>query len=188
MKKIVSAVSAIIMAGTLLASCGGEKVSKEDAEVMAGRWTLVLYDYLGVKMLPEDEKTSMSMEFKDNGKVTFTFNNETEEYKWEKDEDLLTVWVPEGTVSKSRSADLDGDHFTLFWKIEETPVKLIFAREGSKDASADLYITENDVTSKMLQESNEGNILEIMEKMTPEAREAFGISEMYDKLKGGAQK
>ena len=87
-------------------------------------------------------------------------------------------------MSKGHTAVLEEDYFTLYWNYEDTPVKMIYAREGSDAVNPDLYITEDDVTSTMLQESNEDNILEILDKMSPEAREAFGVTEIYDTLKG----
>ena len=187
MKKLISAIASLTLVMSLLTSCGGgKKVSKEDAEIMAGKWEIVLYDLSGVKMLPEDAETYMSFEFKDNGITTYTLDGETEDYKWEKDGELVTIWVPEGAVSKGHTAVLeDGDdYFTLYWDYEGTPVQMIFAREGSEAANPDLYISEDDVTSTMLQEADENNIFEILEKMTPEAREAFGVTEIYDEMKG----
>ena len=184
MKKLITVILAVTIMGALLASCGGKKVSKEDAEIMAGKWVLVVYDYMGVKMLPEDVETQMSFEFKDNGKVTYTLDDESEDYKWEKDDTLITIWVPEGIVSKGHTAVLEDDYFTLYWNYEGASVQMIYAREGTDAVNPDLYISEDDVTSTMLQESNEDNILEILDKMSPEAREAFGVAETYDALKG----
>ena len=183
MKKIISVILTVAMMTALLASCGGKKVSKEDAEIMAGKWDLVLYDMYGVKMFPEDEETQMSFEFKPNGTTEYTLNGETEEYKWEKDDDLITIWVPEDMVSKGHTAVLDGDYFTLYWNYEGTSLQMIYAKEGTGAMDPQQYISEDDVTSQMLQNSNEDNILEILEKMTPEAREAFGVTEIYDSLK-----
>lgn len=183
MKRLLSVITLMTVIAVLLASCGGSKVSKEDAEAMAGKWVLVTYDYLGVKMLPEDADTKMSFEFKDNGMTTFTLDNEHEDYKWEKNDTLVTIWVPEGGVSKGHTAVLEDNYFTLYWNYEGTPVKMTYAREGSSAVNPDLYIKDGDITSTMLKKSNENNILELLEKMTPEAREAFGVTEIYNQLK-----
>ena len=184
LKKTLAVIMAVTMIMALLVSCGGKKVSKEDAEMMEGKWELVAYDYYGVKMLPEDEETYMSMEFNKNGKVTYTLDDDSEEYKWEKDDTLITIWVPEGAVSKGHTAVLDeDDYFTLYWNYEGASVKMIYAREGSDAANPDLYFPEDEITSTMLQQVDESNILEILEKMSPEAREAFEVTEIYDSLK-----
>ena len=183
MKKTIKVLTLMLAIIMLLSSCGS-KISKEDAEAMAGKWQLVVYDYYGVKMIPSDEDTYMSFEFKDNGKTTFTLDDETEDYKWEKDNELITIWVKDGAVSKGKTAVLDGDSFTLYWDYNGTPVTMIYAREGTDAVNPDLYISEDDITSTMLQNSDDSNILEIMEKMSPEAREAFGLTDVYNTLVG----
>lgn len=183
MKKTVKILALMLAFMMLLTSCGS-KISKEDADAMAGKWQLVLYDYYGVKMIPSDADTYMAFEFKDNGKTTFTLDEETEDYKWEKDGDLVTVWVKDGAVSRGKTAVVEGDMFTLYWDYNGEPVTMIYAREGTDAVNPDLYITEDDVTSTMIKNADESNILEIMEKMTPKAREVFELTDVYNQLKG----
>ena len=158
-KKLLSFCLSALLCVLALTACGGEKggsdIAPADMEALSGNWKLVLYDLYDVKLLPE-----------------------------EKDDTLLTIWVPDGAASRGRSAVLEGDSLTVYWKYDDAPVKMIFAKEGSAAADPALYISEDDVTSTMMKNATEDNILELLEKMTPEAREAFDLATIYDELKG----
>ena len=183
MKKIISVITVIMLIAIALTACGNKsKVSNEDVAAMSGKWNLVLYDCYGVKMFPKDMDAQMSFEFNKN-KAVLSSDDGTDEYKWEKDGELITIWVNDGEVSKGRTAVVEGDSFTLYWKYNDDVVQMIFAREGTDAENSDLYVTEDDVTSKMLMNIDETGIMEIMEKMTPEARKAFELDEIYDSLK-----
>ena len=187
-KKLLSFCLSALLCVLALTACGGEKggsdIAPADMEALSGNWKLVLYDLYDVKMLPEDQGTEMTLVFSDDGTLTWNVDGTEETYKWEKDDTLLTIWVPDGAVSRGRSAVLEGDSLTVYWKYDDAPVKMIFAKEGSAAADPALYISEDDVTSTMMKNATEDNILELLEKMTPEAREAFDLATIYDELKG----
>lgn len=183
MKKLITSIFLVTLMAALLTACGGKKISKDDAALMAGKWDLVLADMYGVKMLPEDIESQMSFEFKDNGKTTYTLDGETEDYNWEKDESLITIWVKDGGVSKGHTATLDGDSFTLYWDYDGEPIKMIYAREGSDAVNPDLYITDDDITVERLQNADGKTMFELLGKLTPEALESLDLTESYDTLK-----
>lgn len=186
MKKIIAFTLVLALALVSLTACGGgKKVSSEDAAAMAGDWQLVLYDIYGVKMLTEDTGVNMSVAFGEDGKATFDIDGETEEHKWEKDGNLVTVWVDEGAgVSKGRTADLEGDFFTLYWKYNDEPVKMVFAKAGTDAVNPENYIKEGDITSTALKNADENTIGEILDKLSPEALEAFDLTDTYNEYKG----
>lgn len=186
-KKTFAVILAGIMTVGLLASCGGKKVSKEDQQTMEGKWNMVLADMYDVKMKTEDLDTQMAFEFKGN-KATYILDGETETYDWEKDDTLITIWVPDGPVKKGHTAVLEDNYFTLYWNLDGTPVKLIFAKEGTDAENAQNYIKDGDITLDDFSNATEENVGELLNKLSPEAIEKFGLTEIkeqFDKQSSG---
>ena len=61
-------------------------------------------------------------------------------------------------------------------------MKFYLAPAGSEFDDPARYIGEEDVTSQMILNADENNILDVLERMTPEAREAFDLEETYQSL------
>ena len=118
---------------SLLFSSNDSKVSEEDIALMKGTWNLVEGKLDDKSVSANEIGSSMSIIISDSGKLTFIMDGETEEYKWEKDGDLITIFVPDsGGVSKGHTAVLDGNRFTLYWDYKGKPMQMVFAKKGTE--------------------------------------------------------
>lgn len=180
--KGISLALLLLLVCTLFASCGGKKVSKEDAELMAGKWNMVLYDLCGVKMLQEDAQITLSLDFQKNGKGNLDANGQAESFKWEKDDTLITVWLKDGPISRGHTATWEDGYLIWYWEHEGQPVKFYLAPEGSEYEDPARYIGEGDITSSMIMNAEGAELIDLLGRMTPEAREAFDLEETYQSL------
>lgn len=127
-------VLSLVVTGCGCFGSGAKKPSAEDAKVMSGKWVLTGVEVGGKTATAQEMGISMSFDFKDDGTTKYTLGNESEEYKWEKDGDLITIWVPiEGGLGSStgHTAVLDGNSFTLYWDYNGQSLEMIFAKEGT---------------------------------------------------------
>ncbi len=118
---------------SLLFSDNDNKVSESDIALMKGTWNLVEGKMDDKSVSANEIGSAMSIIISDSGKLTFIMDGETEEYKWEKDGDLITIFVPDsGGVSKGHTAVLDGNRFTLYWDYKGMPMQMVFAKKGTE--------------------------------------------------------
>lgn len=125
-----------VLLTVLLAGCAcsgsSSKVSAADAAKMAGTWQLTGAEYDGVKLTAQEVGSTMSFTFRENGKVTYTFDGQSEDYDWEIDDDLITIWVPiEGGLGskEGHTAVLEGNSFTLYWDYEGKPMQMYYSKK-----------------------------------------------------------
>lgn len=133
------------------------KISEEDAKAMKGTWQLVAAELEGAKISGKELGTDMSFTFNESGKATYALDGKTEEYKWEKDGDLITIFVPDDSnVTKGHTATLSDDYFTLYWNYNGKPMKMIFARKGTaaEDPSRYVNTTQNTTPSTTTPSTN----------------------------------
>lgn len=134
------------------------KVSAEDAKKMKGTWVLVAAELDGNKVAAKDLGANMSFIFGEDGKAKYVLDGEVEEYKWEKDEDLITIFVPDNSnVSKGHTATLSDDYFTLYWNYKGKPMQLIFARKGTAAEDPSRYVSANDANTTPQNNATAGN-------------------------------
>ncbi len=133
------------------------KISEEDAKAMKGTWQLVAAELEGTKISGKELGTDMSFTFNESDKATYALDGKTEEYKWEKDGDLITIFVPDDSnVTKGHTATLSDDYFTLYWNYNGKPMKMIFARKGTaaEDPSRYVNTTQNTTPSTTTPSTN----------------------------------
>lgn len=117
------------------------KISEEDAKAMKGTWQLVAAELEGTKISGKELGTDMSFTFNESDKAKYALDGKTEEYKWEKDGDLITIFVPDDSnVTKGHTATLSDDYFTLYWNYNGKPMKMIFARKGTAAEDPSRYV------------------------------------------------
>ena len=143
-KSRIAVIFAIIMVLALvLTGCGcfgngAKKPSAEDAKIMSGKWVLTSAEVGGKTASAQEMGINMSFDFKSDGTTKYTLEKESEEYKWEKDGDLITIWVPiEGGLGSStgHTAVLDGNSFTLYWDYNGQGLEMVFTKEGSSGSA-----------------------------------------------------
>ena len=117
------------------------KVSEADAALMAGTWNLVAGEANGQKVTADQIGSKQSFEFKKDGTVVYTLDGQSETYKWTKDGEAITIWIPEQNgYDSSNIAILEGGAFTLYWNYNGQPVKMIFAQPGTQAADPSNYV------------------------------------------------
>ena len=146
---VVGSVIAVALIGLLIfllvSNLGLGKISKEDAELMEGTWEFVAATIDDKKVAAKDTGTNMSFDFKKNGKTTYTFNGESEQYKWEKDGKIITLYVDEDGKETAHTAVLADNYFTLKWKVNGKEMELIFAKQGTDATDPKKYVPDNAV-------------------------------------------
>lgn len=116
-------------------------VSKEDAKLMAGKWDLVAGEAYGQKLTADQIGSKQSFEFKEDGTVVYSLDGQSETYKWNKDGEIITIWVPEqGGYDSGHTATLSGGALTLYWNYNGQNVKMIFAQPGTVAADPSNYV------------------------------------------------
>ncbi len=133
-------VLSLIITGCGCFGSGAKKPSAEDAKIMSGKWVITSAKVDDKTATAQEMGISMSFDFKDDGTKKYTLDKESEEYKWEKDGDLITIWVPiEGGLGSStgHTAVLDGNTFTLYWDYGGQSLEMIFTKEGTSGKSSD---------------------------------------------------
>lgn len=152
-------VLSLVITGCGCFGSGAKKPSAEDAKIMSGKWILTRAVVSGKTATAQEMGVTMSFDFKDDGTTKYTLDNETEEYKWEKDGDLITIWVPiEGGLGSStgNTAVLDGNSFTLYWNYKGQSVEMIFTKEGTTGGNTNTTsnATNSTVSNASTQQQN----------------------------------
>lgn len=145
---LVIALAVISFTGCSCSLFNSNKISEADAQKMSGTWELVAAELDGKTVTAKDIGATMDFVFNKNGKATYVLNGESTEYKWTIEEDLITIWVPEGGVDKGHTAVLDGNHFTLYWNYNGQAMKMIFAKKGTDDMDPNKYVASNNTTTQ----------------------------------------
>lgn len=119
-KRFALLLSICMLLGTLLTACGGGKNTAD--ERIVGNWTLTELSAEGMTINPASYGMNMTFDFKDNGKVTFTMDKDSETGKWSVDGDTITIYDSKNEVSTTIAEDklvftefpgLDGYTITL---------------------------------------------------------------------------